>query len=130
MKKKKIYRAGCLFVVIVFFLIAMFTTMFKQTPRDQPLASDSLSWAAAAEKCKARYKAQRPAGMVKVANCKKRTADDNFFYFSWKKPMSIFIRNSNGEQHSYPGTCQVARKSGEIVHLTLNKKVLVNTIKK
>ncbi len=130
MNNKKTSVTGCLILFVAIFLIAIFSSMFMQNSRDQPLATDSLSWADAAEKCKAKYKAQRPAGMVKVSNCKKRTADDEFFYFSWKRPMSIFIRNSTGEQKAYSGTCQVSRKSGEIVHLTLNKKVLVNKAKK
>ncbi|MEA3469849.1 MAG: hypothetical protein U9R57_16730 [Thermodesulfobacteriota bacterium] len=130
MKKMKTSRAGCLVLLTAVFLIAMVASMFRQNSRNQSLSSDGLSWADAAEKCKAKYKSQRPEGVVKVSNCKKRTEDDDFFYFSWRKPLSIFIRNSNGGQVAYSGTCRVSRKSGEIVHLTLDKKVLVDKAKK
>ncbi len=130
MKKKKSSNAGCILGIAIFLLITISSSVYYRNYKKPLPLSDTISWADAAEKCKAQYKAQRPAGMVKVSNCRKRTEDDDFFYFFWKRPLSIFIKNSDGGQDAYPGTCQVARKSGKIVHLTLNKKVLVNTVEK
>lgn len=130
MPKKNSSRTGCIFLLVTFSLIIIASFLFYPEPGNKEKPSGKISWADAAEKCKAKYKAQRPAGVVKVPNCRKRTEDDDFFYFIWRKPLSIFIKHSKGSQKAYPGTCQVSRESGEIVYLTLNKRVLVNKLKK
>jgi len=89
------------------------------------LETDVLSWATAQQKCKAKYKSQRSKGVVKVSNCRKRLWDDDYFYFYWKRPQSIFVKKSNGEQVAYSGTCQVSRKTGDIVYMTQGKMELV-----
>ena len=91
----------------------------------EKLETDAISWAAAVEKCKAKYKSQRPAGTIKVSNCRKRLWDDEYFYFYWSKPLLIFIKEADGRQSKKSGTCQVARESGEIVYMTLNDTILV-----
>jgi len=130
MPKKNSSRTGCLFLIVTFSLIIIVSFLFYPEQGNKDKAPGNISWADAAEKCKAKFKAERPAGVVKVPNCRKRTEGDNFFYFIWRRPLSIFIRNSKGGQKAYPGTCQISKESGKIVYLTLNKKVLVNKLKK
>lgn len=122
-------RIGCLAAIVFLFSIGVLYPIFRPDPSVEQ-STDVISWAEAVEKCKTKFMAQRASGVIKASNCKKRLEDEDYFYFSWNKPMSIFIKNSGGGQAAYPGTCQVSRKSGEIVYLTLNKKVLVQKIKK
>ena len=123
-------QTGSIITVIVFFVLVFLASLFLGESAMEVLETDKISWAAAAEKCKAKYKSQRPAGVIKVSNCRKRLWDDEYFYYYWSKPQSIFIKQSNGEQIRYDGTCQVDRKSGEIVYLTLNDRELVRKIRK
>jgi hypothetical protein len=114
--------------VVVLVLCTIPAFMFLGDSGVEVLETDTISWAAAAEKCKDKYKSLRPKGVIKVSNCRKRLWDDNFFYYYWSKPQSIFIKNSKGEKIRHKGTCQVDRKSGEIVYQTLNDTVLVNKL--
>ncbi len=114
----------------VFLLIAVLSFMFLSNSGVQTLETDVLSWADAAEKCKRKYTSLYSPGSVKIPNCKKRLEDDDYFYFYWRKPLAIFIKNAAGEQNPYPGTCQVSRTTGDIVHMTLSKKVLSGEEKK
>ena len=125
MKKKKSSRVLSLIVTTIFFLAIFLAFIFLGESGVEKLETDAISWAAAVEKCKVKYKSQRPAGTIKVSNCRKRLWDDNYFYFYWSKPLSIFIKESNGRQTKNSGTCQVERESGEIVYMTLNDMVLV-----
>ena len=129
MKQQVKTKIGCLAAIVFLFSIGIVYSIFRPDSSVQ-YSTDAISWAEAAEKCKAEYMSQRPAGTVKVSNCKKRLEDDDYFYFFWSKPLSIFIKKSDGGRLRYPGTCQVSRESGEIVYLTLNKKVLVRKIQK
>jgi len=89
------------------------------------VVKDGVSWVAAVEKCKRKYEAYRPSGQVKAPNCRKRTEDSEYFYFSWTKPLAIIIRQSDGKLVKTAGKCQVSKESGEIVSMTLGKAVLV-----
>ena len=109
----------------VFFLAVILSSMFFGKSGVEVLETDVLSWADAAEKCKAKFKSQRSAGGINISNCKKRLWDDEYFYFYWGKPLAIFIENANGKQVAYSGTCQVSRTTGDIVSMTLNKKSLL-----
>jgi hypothetical protein len=126
MKSKISSRIGCISAVVFFFLIAIFSSWYYRYAKEQQVATDGISWADAVEKCKRKYEAYRPAGQIKAPNCRKRTEDADYFYFSWSKPLAIFVMKSNGQTSSYGAKCQVSRESGEIVHMTLNKQVLLN----
>jgi len=126
MKKKKSSQTVSLLIAGVIFLGVLVAFLFLGESGVEVLETDSLSWADAAEKCKDKYKSLRPAGTIKVSNSRKRLWDEKYFYFYWKKPQSIFIKDSNGVQTRNSGTCQVSRESGDIVYMTLNDKELVN----
>ena len=126
MKKKKSSQTVSLLMAGVIFLGVLVAFLFLGESGVEVLETDSLSWADAAEKCKDKYKSLRPAGTIKVSNSRKRLWDEKYFYFYWKKPQSIFIKDSNGVQTRNSGTCQVSRESGDIVYMTLNDKELVN----
>ncbi len=95
---------------------------FNRTPAP---TTDEISWARAAEKCKARYETLNSEWKVKIPNCRKRTEDENSFYFYWQKPMAIFVEQPSGKKSANKGTCEVDKKSGEIVYMTFNKSVVV-----
>jgi hypothetical protein len=126
MKKKKSSQAVSLLIAAVIFLGVLAAFFFLGESGVEVLEADSISWAGAAEKCKDKYKSLRPAGTIKVSNSRKRLWDEKYFYFYWKKPLSIFIKDSNGVQSRNSGTCKVSRESGKIVYMTLNEKELVN----
>ncbi len=130
MKKKKNSRVVSLVVPAIFFLAIFLAFIFLGDSGVEVLETDTISWAGAVEKCKTKYKSQRPAGIVKVSNCRKRLQDDEYFYFYWSKPLAIFIKDSMGGQSKNSGTCQVERESGEIVYMTLNDTVLVKKPRK
>ncbi len=124
---KKISRSRLVSVVVAALMLLMGVAfVFLGESGVEVLDTDVLSWADAAKKCKAKYRTLRSPGLVLVSNSKKRTWDDDYFYFYWKKPLSIYIKKSNGEKTAYPATCQVSRKSGDIVYMTLGKKELVS----
>ena len=123
-------KTGSIIGAMAFFLCTLLAFMFLGESGVEVLETDTISWAAAAEKCKAKYKSQRPAGVIKVSNCRKRLWGEEYFYYYWSKPQSIFIKKSSGEQVRYDGTCQVERKSGDIVYMTLNDRVLVKRSRK
>jgi len=125
MKTRKSSKAVSLIIAAVIFLAVLFVSQFFSKSAVEVLEKDTLSWADAAEKCKDKYKSLRPAGTIKVSNSRKRLWDDEYFYFYWKKPLSIFIKDSNGGLTRNSGTCQVSRESGKIVYMTLNDKELV-----
>ncbi len=126
MKTKISSRTGSLLILAVLLPAAILAFVLFADTGVKRLETDVISWADAAEKCKEKYKSFYSPGTVKTPNCKKRLEDDTYFYFYWRKPLSILIRKSNGEQITYPGTCQVSRNSGKIVHITLNKKEIGN----
>jgi hypothetical protein len=118
-------QTGSIIGGIGFILFIILAFWFLGESGVEVLETDTISWAAAVEKCKVKYKSHRPAGLMKVPNCRKRLWDDEYFYFYWSKPQSIFIKKSTGEQVRYDGTCQVERKTGDIVYMTLNGRELV-----
>lgn len=131
MKSKRSSRTGCITAVAFFFLITILSSWYYRYVKEPPQqATDAISWAAAVEKCKEKYEAYSPAGRVKAPNCRKRTEDADYFYFSWSKPLAILVEKSNGRTVSNDGKCQVSRESGEIVYMTFNKKLLVNKLGK
>ena len=130
MRKKTETKIGCILTAALFVLIAVLYSQFYSPNNTQQSESDEISWAAAAEKCKARYKTISPSWKVKVPNCRKRTDDDHYYYFSWTRPVSIFIEDENGQKSANKGKCQVEKKTGEIVYMTLNKSVVINKSKK
>ncbi|MBN4071640.1 hypothetical protein JYT30_00595 [Desulfotalea psychrophila] len=129
-KMKNSVQTGSIIGGVGFILVIILVFWFFGESGVEVLETDTISWAAAVEKCKVKYKSQRPAGLIKVSNCRKRLWDDEYFYFYWSKPQSIFIKKSTGEQVRYDGTCQVERKTGEIVYMTLNDRELVKKIRK
>ncbi len=130
MKKKIDPQKGLIIAAAGFFVIVILSYVFFGGAAIKVLDTDVISWAAAAEKCKAKYKDQRSPGLVKVSNCRKRLWDDDYFYFYWSKPLSIFIKTSAGKQSAHSGTCQVSRTKGDIVYMTLDKKEIVKKSKK
>ena len=71
--------------------------MYYRNVNDQsPPETDTISWADAVEKCKSKYEAYRP-GQIKAPNCRKRTEDADYFYFSWSKPLTIFVEKSDSQ---------------------------------
>jgi len=122
-------KIGCLLTAVLVVLIAVLYKgfPFNNTP---PPPSDEISWAKAAEKCKTRYKNLYSSWKVKVPNCRKRTEDEKYFYYYWKKPVSIFVEQANGKKSANKGECQVDKKSGEIVYMTFNKSIVVDTLPK
>lgn len=117
-------KIGCLLTAVLFVLIAV---LYKGFSFDDPLpSSDQISWAKAAEKCKDRYKNLHNSWKVKIPNCRKRTDDDHYFYYYWKKPLAIFVEQSNGRKSVNEGECQVDKSSGEIVYMTFNASVVVD----
>ena len=127
---KKSTQAGSTLAGIILLLLVVLAFIFLREPAVHVLETDTISWAAAAEKCKAKYISQKPVGHVKVSNCRKRLWDDESFYYYWSKPQSIFIKDSTGKYIRHRGTCQVDRKNGDIVYMTLNERVLVDTRKR
>jgi len=125
MKTKKSYTVLSFLIAAIIFLVILFVSLFFSKSAVDVLEKDTISWAGAAEKCKDKYKSLRSTGTIKVSNSRKRLWDDEYFYFYWKKPLSIFIKDSNGKLTRNSGTCQVSRESGEIVYMTLNNKELV-----
>lgn len=130
MRKNTGTKIGCILTATLFVLIALLYSRFYSPRNVQQPEIDGISWAAAAEKCKARYRTISSSWKVKVPNCRKRTEDDQYYYFSWTKPMSIFIEEANGKKSANKGKCQVEKKTGEIVYMTLNKSEVINKIEK
>ena len=129
MKKNIDTKIGCLLTAALFVLIAVLYkgVPFLNTPSPP---SDEISWARAAEKCKTRYENIHDSWKVKIPNCRKRTEDDSYFYFYWKKPMAIFVEQANGKKSANKGECRVAKKSGKIVYMTFNRSVVVDKLPK
>lgn len=125
MKTEKSSKILSLIIAAAIFLAVLFISLFFSKSAVEVLEKDTISWADAAEKCKDKYKSLRPPGTIKVSNSRKRLWDEDYFYFYWKKPLSIFIKNSSGVLTKNSGTCQVSRESGEIVYMSLNDKELV-----
>ena len=125
MKKNLDTKIGCFLTAMLFVLIAVLYTRFPFVGSNESVDTGEISWADAAEKCKARYKTISSSWKIKVPNCRKRTDDEDYFYFYWRRPVSIFVEQPNGKKSSNNGTCQVAKKSGEIVYMTFNKSVIV-----
>ena len=125
MRKSLDTKIGCLLTAGLFVLIAV---LYKGVSflDPEPPPSDHISWAKAAEKCKDRYKNIYDSWKVKIPNCRKRTEDDHTFYFYWKKPLSIFVEQSNGKKSANNGECFVDKKSGKIIYMTFNKSVVVD----
>lgn len=130
MKKNADTKIGCILTAALFVLITVLYSQFYSPINTQRSESDEISWVAAAEKCKAQYRTISSSWKVKVPNCRKRTEDDQYYYFSWTRPVSIFIEEANGQKSANEGKCQVEKKSGEIVYMTLNKSEVVNKIEK
>lgn len=128
-KKNLDTKIGCFLTAVLFVLIAV---LYKGLPFNKalPPPSDEISWARAVEKCKTRYENLNDSWKVKIPNCRKRTDDENYFYFYWTKPVSIFVTQSNGEKSANKGECRVAKKSGDIVYMTFNKRVVVDKLPK
>jgi len=128
-KKNLDTKIGCFLTAILFVLIAVLYKgfPFKTSP---PPPSDEISWAKAVEKCKTRYENLQESWEVKVPNCRKRTEDEDYFYFYWTKPVSIFVTTSGGQKSANKGKCQVEKKSGAIVYMTFNKSVVVDKLPK
>lgn len=130
MGEKNSSRVGCLIVLAFFFLLGVFSAVYHRYLKSpSPPPAEGVSWADAVEDCKSRYEALRP-GLINAPNCKKRTEDDNYFYFSWSAPLAIYVKNAKGEVVNTPAKCQVSKGSGEIVYMVLDKNVLVNKVGK
>ncbi len=130
MKSKQKSRIGCGLAIAFLVLVAAASSWYYMKKGPVQAAGEGIGWARAVEKCKSRYDSFRPSGMVNAPNCRKRTEDKEFFYFSWKKPLAIYVRNSSGKIINTPGECQVSKTSGEIVYMTLGREVLVQKVKK
>lgn len=130
MKKNIDTKIGCFLTAALFVSIAVLYRGLPFFSNATPPPSDEISWARAAEKCKTRYENLHDSWKVKIPNCRKRTEDDNYFYFYWTKPVSIFVTQSNGKKSANKGKCQVAKKSGDIVYMTFNKSVVVDKLPK
>ncbi len=131
MNSQKKTRIGCAGAVLFFLLIVISSTLYYQNARlKQPPSTDAISWIDAVEKCKRKYEAYKTAGQIKAPNCRKRSEDDEYFYFSWSKPLAIIVKRSDGVLKKSAAKCQVAKANGDIVYMTLDKAVLVNTLKK
>lgn len=131
MKYSRSSRIGCI-TAVAFFLLIILSSAWYHRYMKKPVASvnEGISWANAAEKCKGKYEAYRSLGEVTAPNCRKRTEDDDFFFFSWSKPLALIVKKPNGQISKISGTCRVAKESGEIVYMTLGKTVLVDNPKK
>lgn len=127
MKNKKNSRIGCAVAVILVLLLTISTSLYFQNKKQRSLAvHDGLSWVVAVEKCKRKYEAYSAAGQIKAPNCRKRSEDHEYFYFSWSRPLAIIIKKSDGKITKSAGKCQVSKENGEIVSMTLGKTVIVN----
>jgi hypothetical protein len=131
MAKKNTSRFGCLAAIAFFVLIVVFSAVYHRYIKKAPSvpSGSGISWAEAVEKCKSNYEALRP-GYIDAPNCRKRTEDDSYFYFTWSSPLAIYVKNDKGKMVNTAAKCQVAKGSGEIVYMRLDKNVLVNTINK
>ena len=127
MRKSGETKIGCFLTAALFVLIAV---LYKGVSflNPVPSPSDEISWAKAAEKCKDRYRNIHESWRVKVPNCRKRTEDENLYYFYWRKPISIFVEQANGQKSANSGDCFVDKKSGEIVYMSFNKSIVVDTL--
>ncbi len=125
MKTERSSRTGCGLAVVFLVLISVGSSWYYMKKEDEKTTGNEISWARAAELCKSRYEASAPAGKIKAPNCKKRTEDHEFFYFSWKKPLAIFVQDAKGKVVKTSAECQVSKKSGKIVYMTLGREVLV-----
>ena len=126
MKSKVSSKIGCAIAVAFFFLIIILSSLYYRFVDTQQVEiKNGISWAAAVEKCKSKYEAYRPSGQIKAPNCRKRTEDREYFYFTWKKPLAIILRKSDGTITKIAAKCQVSKESGKIVSMTLGKSVLV-----
>lgn len=125
MRKTVDTKIGCLLTAALFVLIAV---LYKGVAflEPKPAPSDEISWAKAAEKCKDRYRTIHESWRVKIPNCRKRTEDEELFYFYWRKPLSIFVEQANGHKSANNGDCFVHKKSGEIVYMSFNKSIVVD----
>ncbi len=129
MKKKSSSRTGCLILIIFLCLIVVGSSLYYRNVKEQPLQnSNSVSWVKAVERCKSKYEAYRP-GSIKAPNCKKRTEDDEYFYFTWKKPLAIIFKNKDGKSVKISAKCNVSKADGKITYMTLGKTVIVNKSK-
>ena len=131
MKNQKKTRIGCVGAIVFFLLIVISSTLYYRNARQKASPpKDTITWIDAVEKCKRKYEAYTSVGQIKAPNCRKRSEDDEFFYFSWSKPLAIIVRKSNGVLKKSAAKCQVAKADGEIVYMTLDKSVLVSRSKK
>ncbi len=130
MKAERSSRTGCGLAIVFLVLVSVGSSWYYMKKDDEKTPGNGISWARAVELCKSRYEASAPVGKIKAPNCRKRTEDQEFFYFSWKKPLAIYVRSSQGKVVNTPAECQVSKKSGEIVYMTLGKDVLVKKIPK
>lgn len=129
MKNGKKTRIGCLVAMVFFLLMVIFSTLYHKYMKKSPaLQVEGVSWATAVEKCKKQYESQAPDGQIKAANCRKRTEDEKYFYFSWSPPLAIFVQGGEGKTISMAARCQVDKKSAEIMYMDLGKKVLINKL--
>lgn len=131
MNSQKKTRIGCTAAVLFFLLIVISSTVYyRKAGLKQPPPTDAITWIDAVEKCKRKYEAYTPAGQIKAPNCRKRSEDNEYFYFSWSKPLAIIVRRPDGVLKKSAAKCQVDRANGDIVYMTLGKIVLVNESKK
>lgn len=127
MRKKTETKIGCVLTAGLFVLIAVLSSQFYSPVNNQQSKGSGISWVDAVEKCKARYRTISASWKVKVPNCRKRTENDQYYYFFWTKPVSIFVEQADGQKSANNGQCQVEKETGEIVYMTLNKNVVINT---
>lgn len=128
MSKKTETKIGCILTAGLFVLIAVLSSRYYSPINDQQSEGGGISWVDAVEKCKTRYRTISDSWKVKVPNCRKRTEDDQYYYFFWTKPVAIFIEQANGQKSVNEGQCQVEKETGEIVYMTLDRSVVVNKI--
>lgn len=130
MKSKRSSRTGCLVLFVFLCTVVVASSFYYRNKNEQPASdTDTVSWVVSVEKCKSKYEAYRP-GLIKAPNCRKRTEDSGYFYFSWSRPLAIIVTNKNGQLAKISAKCNVSKNSGEIVYMSLGKTVIVNKSKK
>ncbi len=131
MKGKINTRLGCLSAVVFLVLLTVVISLLRGNKnRWQETEMQAVPWAQAVEMCKMKYKSLASPGVIKVPNCRKRTENDAEHVFSWSRPVGIYIKKDGGGVTTNKGTCVVSKETGEIVYMTLNKKVIVGEKKK
>ncbi|MCK5069771.1 MAG: hypothetical protein KAR01_04495 [Desulfocapsa sp.] len=130
MKSKRSSRTGCLVLFVFLCLLVVAATLYYRNVNEEPAPDrNGVSWVVSVEKCKSKYEAYRP-GLIKAPNCRKRTEDNGYFYFSWSRPLAILVTNKAGKITKISAKCNVSKDSGEIVYMSLGKTVIVNKSKK